>query len=84
MVSCMRRAIPQMPAKTYGKLHTESPSSLPRAFVVQFRKETNVARGKVSDRVEHVVTGQATHFASVEELLAFIEEVLTNVRAPPR
>ena len=80
----MSRDIPQPAPKTYGKLQTESPLSPYRAFVVQFRSETNVAGGYVTGRVEHVVSGQATHFASVEELLAFIEHVLATVRAPPR
>jgi len=64
----------------------EDPSSLSphRAFVVQFRVETDVARGRVTGRVEHVMSGQATHFSSLEELLAFIAQVLTTVRAPPR
>jgi hypothetical protein len=34
--------------------------------------------------VEHVISGQATHFASLEELLAFVGPVLATVRAPPR
>ncbi len=80
----MSRDIPQPPPKTHGKLQTESPLSPSRAFVVQFRTETDVAGGSVTGRVEHVVSGQATHFASVEELLAFIEHVLATVPAPPR
>src|SRR5215470_11688289 len=80
----MRRDIPQPRTKTYGKLETESPLSPYRAFVVQFRTETDVARGQVRGRVEHVVSGQATHFASLEELLTFIGQVLETVRAPPR
>jgi hypothetical protein len=55
-----------------------------RAFVVQFRTETEVKRRRISGRVEHVVSGQAIHFTSLEELLAFIERVLATVRAPPR
>ena len=39
-----------------------------------------VAQGRLARRVEHVVSGQATHFASREELLTFIGQVLT---APP-
>jgi len=64
----------------------EDPSSLSphRAFVVQFRAETDVAQGRVTGRVEHVMSGQATHFSSLEELLVFIAQVLTSVRAPPR
>ena len=33
--------------------------------------------------VDEVLSGQATHFASLEELLAFIAQVLAIVRAPP-
>jgi hypothetical protein len=80
----MRRDIPQPLAPTQEKLQTESPLSPYRAFVVQFHTETEVTQGKVSGRVEHVVSGQATHFVSVEELLSFIGHVLATVRAPPR
>jgi hypothetical protein len=47
-----------------------------RAFVVQFRANANVAEGRVSGRVEHVRTGDAEHFGSLAELLAFIEHGL--------
>jgi hypothetical protein len=80
----MSRDIPQVQPKTHGHLQTESPLSPYRAFVVQFRVETNVAQGRVRGRVEHVVSGQATHFTSVEELLAFVARVLAAVQAPPR
>jgi hypothetical protein len=62
----------------------ESPLSPHRAFVIQFRAETNVARGRIVGRVEHVVSGQATHFASLEELLAFMARMLTTVRRAHR
>jgi hypothetical protein len=52
------------------------------AFVVQFRTETDVERGSCTGRVEHVVSGQATHFQSQEELLAFMARVLAAVRQP--
>ncbi|MBI3795717.1 MAG: hypothetical protein HY268_01955 [Deltaproteobacteria bacterium] len=60
--------------------------SLPtnHAFVVQFRTETELEHGRCTGRVEHVVSGQATHFASLEELVAFMGQVLTAVRAPHR
>ena len=63
----------------------EPPSALSphRAFVVQFRAETDVGQGRCTGRVERVISGQATHFASLEELLAFIAQVLATVRAPP-
>ena len=62
----------------------QPPLSPHRAFVVQFRTETDMAHGRYSGRVEHVVSGQAAHFSSLEELLAFIAQVLATVRAPPR
>jgi hypothetical protein len=59
--------------------------SLPvrRAFVVQFRAEADVERGRVEGRVEHVVTGQATRFHSLDELLTFFTQVLSRVRIVP-
>jgi len=80
----MRQDIPQPSRKTYGKLQTESPLSPSHAFVVQFRTETDITHEQITGRVEHVLSGQATHFASLKELLAFFERVLATVRAPPQ
>ena len=46
------------------------------AFVVQFQSDTAVELGHLAGRVEHVVSGQATAFQSLETLLAFIAQVL--------
>ena len=54
-----------------------------RAFVVQFLADTDPEVGRVAGRVEHVVSRQAAHFASLEALLAFIARVLREVRAAP-
>jgi hypothetical protein len=51
---------------------------------VYFRTSTAIAQGQIAGRVEHVVSGQATHFQSLEELLEFMARVLTTVRAPPQ
>ena len=65
--------------------HTESaPLSVHWAFVVHLRTNSDVLHGHIAGRVEHVVSGQSIHFDSLEELLAFIDQVLANVRAPPR
>lgn len=46
------------------------------AFVVQFQSDTVVEQGSLTGRVEHVVSGHATTFQSLETLLAFIAHVL--------
>jgi hypothetical protein len=53
-----------------------------RAFVVLFCAQPSGAPLAWDGRVEHVVSGQVTHFHSLEELLAFISRVLTGVPAP--
>ena len=53
-----------------------------RALIVQFRAETDLAQARCAGRVEHVVSGQATHFQSLEELLAFLTRILVTVGAP--
>jgi hypothetical protein len=60
-----------------------APLSVQHAFVVHFRVNSEVAQGRVAGRVEHVASGQSSHFASLEELLAFMGRVLATVRAPP-
>ena len=54
----------------------ESPLSPHKAFVVQLRENTDVERGHWAGRVEHVTSGQAAHFQSLDELLAFVARVL--------
>jgi hypothetical protein len=55
--------------------------SVHRTFVVQLYTETDVEAGRVAGRVEHVVSGRATHFPSLEALLAFIASVLRGEHA---
>lgn len=50
-----------------------------RAFVVQFRTGEENGAEPGAGRVEHIVSGQATRFASWEELGAFIRRVLSDV-----
>jgi hypothetical protein len=51
-------------------------------FVVQFRAQPTGASPSYEGRVEHVVSGQVIRFHSLEELLAFMVSVLTDVQAP--
>ena len=53
-----------------------------RAFVVQFRAEADLARGIVSGRVEHVPSGLAALFGSIEQLIDWMRDVIAH-RAPP-
>jgi hypothetical protein len=52
--------------------------SADRAFVVQFR-----AGSETAGRVEHVTSSSATHFESLEELLAFVKRALHALTPPP-
>jgi hypothetical protein len=65
------------------------PSSQPalptnRAFVVQFRVPPPAGAPTYDGRIEHLVSGQAGRFHSLEELVAFMVRVLTNVPQPPQ
>ena len=60
-----------------------SPLSPHRAFVVPFRVETAVVAGHVSGCVEHLVSGQATPFDTLDALLACIARVLAERGAGP-
>jgi hypothetical protein len=46
------------------------------AFVVQLHAETDMAQGHIIGRVEHVVSGQAARFQTLDELLAFLSRTL--------
>src|SRR5262245_35570277 len=64
------------------RAETTHPLPAQRAFVVQVHAQAEVAQGHLAGRVEHVMSGQATHFASPEELLVFIARVLTPCLHP--
>jgi hypothetical protein len=54
-----------------------------RAFVLQLYADATVEADRFMGRVEHVVSGQATHFHTVAELLAFIARVLDEQHGRP-
>jgi hypothetical protein len=53
-----------------------------RAFVVQFRASPPEGSPMYDGRVEHLVSGQEARFHSLEQLLAFMIRVLTDVQPP--
>ena len=58
-----------------------APLSVHRAFVVQFHAATDIAQGQCLGRVEHVASGQAASFHTLDDLLGFIAYVLAHVPA---
>lgn len=54
-----------------------------RAFVIQFRADTDVTSGHLVGRVEHVVSGRSVRFATLDALLAFVTGVLQDVNQAP-
>jgi len=68
------------------KAHLEqsSPFTPEQAFVVQFGRDTAVATGRMAGRVEHVVSGKVARFQSLDELVAFMTEVLREIEETTR
>ena len=67
-----------------GAGNQEEPLLSPRrAFVVQFREEMDATPPRFSGRVEHMVSGDAARFHSLEELWAFFVQELSAVRTKP-
>jgi hypothetical protein len=64
-----------MPSRNRPSLPTN------RAFVVQLQAEAYVEHGEFRGRVEHLVSFQATRFHSLEELAAFMMQVVTTLPA---
>jgi hypothetical protein len=58
-------------------------SSMVRSFVVQFQSDANVSERRLAGRVEHVRTGDVTHFKSLDELLRFVEDRMEADREEP-
>ena len=62
----------------------EAPLSPYWAFVVQLREGTALTPEALHGRIEHIVSGQATAFTSLEELRAFIVQVLAPGAPQPK
>lgn len=60
-----------------------SPLSVHRAFVVQFRAETDATHGRVVGRIEHVASQETAPFQSWAEMQAFMAQVLVQIRPRP-
>ena len=56
-----------------------APLSPQWAFVVQLRQGTTFTSEEMQGRIEHIVSGQATTFNSLEEARMFMEQVLSQL-----
>ena len=50
-----------------------------RAFVIQLRQKASPDVVEFAGRVEHVDSGRAGHFGSVDELVRFMERTIAEV-----
>ncbi len=55
-----------------------------RGFVIQLYSEADHHPSKFAGRVEHVDSGRADAFRSVEELVSFIEQTVKEFEETPR
>jgi small ligand-binding sensory domain FIST len=51
-----------------------------RSFVIKFSLDADPEEGRFIGRVEHVASGQTTHFESSDALASFLNDVLKKVR----
>jgi hypothetical protein len=65
-----------------ASVHHHGPFPIQRAFVVQFAADTALSDAGMAGRVEHIVSGQAIWFHSLEELRTFITQILQTLTAP--
>ena len=49
------------------------------AFVIQFRESTDIEAGRLEGKVEHIASYEAARFHSLDELLAFVARVLSQI-----
>jgi hypothetical protein len=51
---------------------TDQHSLVSRSFLVHLRTDAHMRGGRIVGRVEHVQSGDAAHFQSLEELVSFM------------
>ena len=54
-----------------------------RAFVLHLRGDAGGAEEPLAGRVEHITSGRTRHFDSLEELVAFLREVVGRLGKSP-
>jgi len=64
------------PATMKASRPTRAPLPPEWAFVIQLSGVTDLERGRMEGRVEHIVSGEATRFDSLDALVDFLARVL--------
>jgi hypothetical protein len=64
-------------------LSTQSPLKPDWAFVLQLRQGTSFTSDNICGRIEHVVSGQACLFDSLEQARSFMELTMTHGMPDP-
>jgi len=59
-------------------------TTMRRGFVIQLHSETDRYPIRFAGRVEHVDSGRADGFGSVEELVEFIQETVRDIETAER
>jgi hypothetical protein len=74
--------VPPRDTKPTPQSAAVSRAALPaeRAFVVQLRADADPVRGRVSGRIEHIVSGAAALFESVEQLVDWMRDAIARSR----
>lgn len=63
-----------MPSEPGGSAVVDHQAGTRRVFVVHLRLDVSPACGQMAGRIQHVHSGDASHFESVDELVTFITE----------
>jgi hypothetical protein len=68
------------PADEHATATPPGRAALPaeRAFVVQLRADADLARGIVAGRIEHVVSGVAASFESIEQMVGCMRDAVAR------
>jgi hypothetical protein len=56
---------------------SDNPASPEQAFVVQIADARMAAKGLISGRVEHMLSGECAHFETQHQLISFFRRVLS-------
>ena len=78
MIFCTEEQLRADPTMPPSSNKPSLPSNL--TFAVQLSAEAQVAHGEFTGRIEHVVSMRATHFQSLNDIAAFIVQVLTTLQ----